>query len=88
LLAPLTGLADSAVTPPTKYWEIIADKLSAAGRSWGYCSAVTRDGWRWIVDAHRGDGHRYIVQSDELLSALLELERWCVESVPLLHKWK
>jgi len=31
-----------------KYWEIVADKLSAAGWSWGYCSAVTRDGWRWI----------------------------------------
>ena len=37
-----------------KYWEIVADKLSAAGWSWGYCSAaVTREGWRWIVDAHR-----------------------------------
>jgi hypothetical protein len=53
-----------------KYWEIIADKLSAAGWSWGYCSAVTRDGWRWIVDAHR-EGRRYIVRSDELLSAVL-----------------
>ena len=52
----------------------VADKLSAAGWSWGYCSAVTCDGWRWIVDAHRGDGRRYIVQSDELLSAFLELE--------------
>ena len=51
-----------------KYWEIIADKLSAASRSRGYCSAVTRDGWRWIVDAHKGDGKRCIVQSDELLS--------------------
>ena len=60
--------------PPMKYWEIIADKLSAAGWSWGYCSAVTRDGWRWIVDAHSGDGRRYIVQSDELLTAFLELE--------------
>jgi hypothetical protein len=39
----------------------------------GYCSAVTRDGWRWIVDAHR-EGRRYIVHSDELLSAFLELE--------------
>jgi hypothetical protein len=28
-----------------QYWEIIADKLTAAGRSWGYCSAVTHDGW-------------------------------------------
>jgi hypothetical protein len=57
-----------------KYWEIIADKLSAAGFSWGYCSAVTQDGWRWIVDAHSGDGRRYVVHSDELLSAFLELE--------------
>jgi hypothetical protein len=59
---------------PMIYWEIIADKLSAAGWSWGYCRAVTRDGWRWIVDAHKGDGKRYIVESDELLSAFLELE--------------
>ncbi len=36
-------------------------------------STVTRDGWRWIVDAHR-EGRRYIVHSDELLSAFLELE--------------
>ena len=59
---------------PVKYWEIISDKLSAAGWSWDYCSAVTRDGRRWIVDAHSGDGRRYIVQSDELLTAFLELE--------------
>ena len=57
-----------------KYWEVIADKLHAAGWSWGYCSAATKDGWRWwIVDAHR-EGRRYIVHSDELLSAFLELE--------------
>jgi len=59
-----------------KYWEIIADKLSANGWTWGYCSAVTRDGWRWVVDAYRGDGRRYIVEADELLSAFLELERF------------
>ena len=58
-----------------KYWEVIADKLHASGWSWGYCSAVTKHGRRWwIVDAHKGDGKRYIVQSDELLSAFLELE--------------
>jgi hypothetical protein len=57
-----------------KYWEIIGDKHSGAGWSWGYCSAVTRNGWRWVVDAHKGDGHRYIVESDDLLSAFLELE--------------
>ena len=56
-----------------KYWEIVADKLSAAGWSWGYCSSVTSHGWRWTVDAHKGDGKRYIVRSDELLRAFLEL---------------
>ena len=69
-----TGLAKFGIMPPMKYWEIIADKLSAAGVSWGYCSTVTRDGWRWIVNAHKGDGRRYIVESDELLTAFLELE--------------
>ena len=52
---------------------IVADKLHASGWSWDYCSAVTPLGWRWIVDAHR-EGRRYIVHSDELLSAFLELE--------------
>jgi hypothetical protein len=56
-----------------KYWEIVADKLSAAGFSCGYCSAVTRDGWRWIVDAHK-NGQRHVVHSDALLNAFLELE--------------
>jgi hypothetical protein len=49
------GLADSGIMPQMKYWEIIADKLSAAGVSWGYCSAVTKDGWRWIVDAQSAE---------------------------------
>jgi hypothetical protein len=59
---------------PVKYWEIVGDRLSTAGWTWGYCSMVTRDGWRWTVDAYRGDGRRYIVQSDELLTAFLGLE--------------
>ena len=29
----------------------------------------------WIVDAHRGDGRRFIVRGDEILSAFIELER-------------
>ena len=29
-----------------KYWEIIADKLSKPDWSWGYCSAVMRNGRR------------------------------------------
>jgi len=61
--------------PPMKYWEVIADKLSAAGWTCGYCSAATQNSWCWIVDAHKDDGKRYIVQSDELLSAFLELEK-------------
>ena len=29
----------------------------------------------WITDAHRGDGKRFIVRSDEILTAFVELER-------------
>jgi len=57
--------------PPIQYWEIVAQKLSAADWSWG-CSAVTPHGWRWIVYAYRGDGRRFIVESDELLTTFLE----------------
>src|SRR5205807_3432452 len=60
--------------PAMKYWEIIADKLSAAGFSWGYCSAVTKDGWRWIVDARR-EGRRYVVHSHECLAHSLNWKR-------------
>jgi hypothetical protein len=28
----------------------------------------------WIVDAHRGDGKRYVVHADEKLIAFLELK--------------
>ena len=49
------GLANSGIMPPMKYWEIVADKLSAAGWSRGYCSAVTRQGRRWVVDAFQTD---------------------------------
>jgi hypothetical protein len=58
-----------------RYWEIIADKLSASGWSWGYTSQIDSTGRRrFSVDAHRDGGKRYIVQSDELLAAFLELE--------------
>jgi hypothetical protein len=53
-----------------KYWEIIADKLSSEGWICGYRSAVTRHGRRFIIDVHKGDGRRYIVESDELLRQL------------------
>jgi hypothetical protein len=59
-----------------KYWEIIADKLSKTGWSLGWVSAIDLNGRTiWIVDAHRDDGKRFVVWSDEMLTAFLELER-------------
>jgi hypothetical protein len=29
----------------------------------------------WIVDAHRDDGRRFVVHSEEMLTAFAELER-------------
>jgi hypothetical protein len=59
-----------------KYWEIIADNLSKAGWSLGWVSALDLEGRTiWIVDAYRDDGRRFIVRSDEILSAFVELER-------------
>jgi hypothetical protein len=58
-----------------KYWEIIADRLSKAGWSWGWGSAGDSQGRIiWIADAHRGDGKRFVVNADEKLTAFLELE--------------
>jgi hypothetical protein len=58
-----------------KCWEIIADNLKKAGWSLGWVSAVNREGRAiWIADAHRGDGKRYVVRSDEILTAFLRLE--------------
>ena len=64
-----------------KYWEIIADDLHKAGWSYGYVSAGDHEGRTvWIVDAHRDNGERFVVRSDEMLSAFLELERITHES--------
>jgi hypothetical protein len=58
-----------------KYWEVIADKLSKAGWSLGWVSAVDREGRTiWIADAHRGDGKRLVGRAEEKLTAFLELE--------------
>jgi len=58
-----------------KYWEIIADNLKKAGWSLGYVSAVDSKGRMiWIADAHRGDGQRFVVRADEVVTAFLELE--------------
>ena len=57
-----------------KQWEIIADRLSKAGWSLGWVSAIHDEGRTiWIVDAH-GYGKRFIVRADKKLTALVELE--------------
>jgi hypothetical protein len=55
--------------------EIIADNLSKAGWSLGWVSAVDSKGRTiWIADAHRDDGKRFVVRSDEKVTAFIELE--------------
>jgi len=55
-----------------KYWEAIADNLKKAGWSLGYVSATDSNGRTiWIVDAHRNDGKRFVVTTDEKLTAFL-----------------
>ena len=56
-------------------WEVIADNLSKAGWSWGCVSAVDSRGQTlFVVDAHRGDGQRFVLRADEKLTTFIELE--------------
>jgi hypothetical protein len=48
-----------------KYSEIIADKLNK----------IPEGQTIFVADAHRDNGKRYVVRSDELRTAFLELER-------------
>ena len=53
-----------------------ADQFSKAGWSWGSVSAIDSNGRTiWIVDAHRGDGKRFVVRADEKPTVFVELER-------------
>jgi predicted ATPase len=53
----------------------IADNLKKAGWSWGFVAATdSNERTIWIVDAHRDNGQRFIVQADEKLTAFVELE--------------
>jgi hypothetical protein len=66
-----------------KYWEIIAHNLGNSGWSWGCCCVQTITGKNLhVVDAHREHGRRFVVRSDEKLSAFLELESACSEATP------
>ena len=83
LLTPL-GLARFVPLPKSspecshqrvKYWQIIADRLSKAGWSLSWVSAIDSQGRTiWIVDAHR-EGKHFIVRADEVLTAFVELQR-------------
>ena len=71
-----------------KYWEIIAEKLTAEGWSRGITRAYdTQAGEVFIVDAHHSetDG-RFIVKSDELLTAFVELEQVTKGVLPLCDR--
>ena len=60
---------------PIRDWEKIGDRLSASGWSWGCVSAMDSEGRTlWIVDAHRANGKRFVVRSDQMLTAFVELE--------------
>jgi hypothetical protein len=68
--------------PPVRYWEVIADKLIAAGWAWEYCNTGGAEGELWIVAAHK-NGQRHIIHSDELLAAFLELEATLLQTAHL-----
>ena len=64
-----------------RYWEIIADNLSKAGWSWGCVATVDARGRTiFFADAHHGDGKRFIVRTDEKMTAFLDLERVTLEA--------
>jgi hypothetical protein len=39
----------------------------------------------WIVDAHRGDGNRFIVHADEKLAAFMEQES-AIRAIPFQRR--
>jgi hypothetical protein len=57
-----------------KHWEINADNLRKAGRSWGCVLVVDSRGQIiFVANAHRSDGKRFVVRADEKLTAFVEL---------------
>jgi hypothetical protein len=61
------------VLVPIRDWEIIADKLSKAGWTWGCVATIDSNGRTiWIADAHRDNGKRFVVRAEEKLTASLK----------------
>jgi hypothetical protein len=58
-----------------KDWEIIAENLGRAGWSWGCVATINSNGQTiFVADAHRDKGRRFVVHSEEKLTAFVELE--------------
>jgi hypothetical protein len=49
-------------------------RKASCARFTATCHLWIARGERWIADAHRDDGKRFVVRADEKLSAFLELE--------------
>jgi len=61
---------------PRQYYEMIADKIAAAGWTYGYYQACDKRGLKvWIAEAHKDDEHKYIAKAETLLTAFIELEK-------------
>jgi hypothetical protein len=57
-----------------KHWEIITDNLKKAGWRCGCISSTDHEGRQfWIAAAEREEAGRFIVHSDEMSKAFLEL---------------
>jgi len=69
-----------------KYWEIIGDRPGKAGFSLGCVSTINSNSRTiWIVDAHRGDGRRFMVRADKKLSAFVNSNVSTSESKPSMQ---
>jgi hypothetical protein len=71
----LLTFSENLLCSPSEILEMIADRLSKSGWSWGCVTALNSEGRPIrIADTHRDDAKRFIVRADEKLTAFLELE--------------
>jgi hypothetical protein len=65
-----------------KHWEIITDNLKKAGWLCGCISSTDQEDRQfWVVAAERSDAGRFIVHSDEMLTAFLGTTRGDASSI-------
>jgi hypothetical protein len=69
------SIAKSLTLTLGQKWSVVGFE-NKAGWSWGCVATIDSNGRTiFVADAHRDDGKRFVVRSDEMLSAFLELER-------------